>query len=783
MRRLLTLVACTLLAGALTITSAPAHADVFAPIELVSQGFLPAGGVGVISQADYAHDPALSLGGVYVAFDGSFAGLTGVWRRDLQTGEIRPVAVGRSLLPGDPSACETTAAGMSPCDAELPSISEDGQYVSFTTAAPLARHDDTNRQPDVYVRNMGVEASEAGSESCGAAEAEGGADVLQRCPFTIVSASDGSDEGLAYPPEASGYGSVAAGRSAISASGEEVAFVTTAVSNLAGPGTPAMQVAVRNLWTRETQLVSTRFEPASGEDVPDEPVSADEGSYGAAYAGGAPPTFPFATGGYSLTDAVGASISADGSTVAWLGVDLAQQARFLSGEHPLPLYAEPLWRRIADGSRAPTRRITGGSDPENPACPASGETQLSGTPSLTDPCQGPFATQPGNASGVGVWREPLSAGNSVPQLSADGYEVAFLSNAPLVALGGDFREGEEAARPADVYLADMQPGLSRVQALRPLTELAGGENGNRATNAPVVDLSISAEGTQVAFTTQRTEFPLGIPAFVSAPAAVPGLSELFDADLADETLTRVTHGYEGGASAHPHRETQSNEDPYPIEQDGALSPSFSANGDTLAFSSTASNLVYGDGNTPASTGEGAFDGADVFVVHRDVFASTPAPPQYLSPEPPAPLVAPLWKLDATALSLRNGTVRLYVEVPGAGTLHVSAQGAVVVRASSTRGERSRRTGHAARVRRGRSRVVTRTLASASRAAREAQGELIALTLTLAPGYRALTFAHGGLSADAVLTFSAAGHPQLHHSLPIVFVGVAAHAKRASRGRR
>jgi hypothetical protein len=384
---------------------------------------------------------------------------------------------------------------------------------------------------------------------------------------------------------------------------------------------------------------------------------------------------------------------------------------------------------------------------------------------------------------VGVWREPLSAGNSVPQLSGDGYQVAFLSNAPLVALGGDFREGEEAARPADVYVADMHPGLSRVQALRPLTELAGGENGNRATNAPVVDLSISSEGTQVAFTTQRTEFPLGVPAFVSAPAAVPGLSELFDADLADETLTRVTHGYEGGASAHPHGERQSNEDPYPIEQDGALSPSFSADGDTLAFSSTASNLVYGDGNTPPKDSEGAFDGADVFVVDRDVFGSTPAPPQYVSPAPADPPLAPLWKLGVSALSLRNGTVRLYVELPGPGTLHVNARGAVVVRASGKRAKRGRGSAHASRARRPRPQVATRTLASTTKAARQAQGELVTLTLTLTPGYRALAFAHGGLSADAVLTFAAVGHPELRQSLPVSFVGVVARAKRASRGRR
>ena len=65
------------------------------------------------SRLEYAHDPALSGDGRYVVFDGSVAGVTGVWRR-----ENRPAG-----------AVEQVAGG----DAELPSISADGRYVSFTT--------------------------------------------------------------------------------------------------------------------------------------------------------------------------------------------------------------------------------------------------------------------------------------------------------------------------------------------------------------------------------------------------------------------------------------------------------------------------------------------------------------------------------------------------------------------------------------------------------------------------------------------------------------------------
>ncbi len=781
--RVTCLLALGLLAGA-----APARADLFEPIELVSQGFLPSAGPASEQQAGYAHDPEISADGGYVAFDGSYAGLTGVWRRDLQSGEVQPVAVGQPVPGKHERECEPTTAGgpASACDAELPSISENGQYVSFTTTAPLAPHDDTNSAPDVYVRNMAIEASEQGSEACATGETEDAPELDSVCPYTLVSAANGSDEGLTYSG-GSGYGSVAAGRVAMSEdlpSGMEIAFVTTAESDLtdpqdqSSPDTPNMQVAVRNLKTRQTMLVSARYDPATGQAVPDEPVS--EKGYGASFApGGTPPKFPFGTGADTITQPLGASISADGSTVAWLGVNVGQQADTVPGVETLdPEYAEPLWRRIEEGSTVPTRRITGGGDPENLACGAGGDA-------FDKPCGGPFNV----TAQEGIWRGSVTQ-DSVPQLSADGYKAAFLSWAVPLALGADFGNPDEA-KGDDIYVVDMHPGLTRVQALRSLTEPAGAGEGSRAeaiaTTGPIVDFAISSDGTEVAFTTKRTIFALATPTYVSPTAAVPGMVELFDADLADETITRVTHGFEGGTSAQPHTEASVDEDPYPIEDDGALSPSFSGDGNVLAFSSTASNLVYGDGNTPMDA-EGPYDGSDVFVVRRDVFTPDPTP-QSVSPPPPNPTPTAVWALGATAQSLRNGTVRLYVAVPGRGSLGAAARGWVIARAISAPGarkssrERKKRTARTARA------VVAsvkRTLAAASRSALNGEGELLALTLVLAPGYRALADAKGGLSATVELTFTAAGHPTLEQSLAVDFANTTAkpkpHAHRAKRGK-
>jgi hypothetical protein len=766
MRRLAPLLYAVLLV--LLAMPAAAGADVFGPISLVSES--------ATEQAEVAHDPAISGNGEYVAFDGYYDGLSGVWRRNLQTDAVEPVAVGE---PGTPAG-----------SAELPSISESGQYISFTTTARLDPADDTNKGPDVYVRDMG----NPNLKPCVSPVEEN--PIPLPCAYTLASAVNGSAKGLtyAYGPgsdllfEEESYGAIASGRSALSANGQLVAFVTTTVSDLLAaeppdepetPTTPALQVAVRNLETKSTELVSVRYDPATGRPAIDEatgrpePVSGGEGSkLGAVYTPGeSPPAFTQVEA-YGTPPPVGASISADGSTVAWLGQDVGEQARMLAGEYPLvkPSYTEPLWRRIADGPGEPTLRVTGGSDPANPACAASGETVLPASPSLSDPCQGPFSTF-AESTYSGTWLG--GEGDPIPRLSADGYTVAFLANAPLVSLGSDFGQGGEDSH-SDLYLADMHEGLTRNQALRQLTELASGDSTDRATTAPIIDLGISPDGSQVAFTTKRTEFPLGSPAYVSAPAATPGMLELFDVDLDDDTLTRVTHGFEGGASEHPHPAKLPGEDPYEREDDGALSPSFADDGQTLAFSSTASNLVYGDGNTPPSNQESAiFDGSDAFVVSRVLFGATPTS-QSISAAPANPSPTPSWRLGVTARSRRDGSVLLYVQVPGAGVLHAGAQGAVLVgstgrtarrsgRSARRAGRGARRGGHGSRA------VLARNLAAAAAATNATDGALMTLTLTPLPRYRALAAERGGLSATAYLTFVAAGHPTLRQSIPITFL--------------
>ena len=760
-RRLLTV---ALASACILVLPSVAQADVFEPIQMVSRGVLAIPGAsGQTQQTRYAHDPAISADGRYLAFDGYVGGYSGVWRRDLQSGEIAPVAVGR-VVP-DSKECE----GPQPtCASALPSISADGRYVSFTTSSRLDPGLERESRPNVYVRDMSLPATVQEMEAPQERECERSAEP-RACPFTLVSAVNGSGEALTYSPESSvEAGAFAAGRTAISANGEKVVFITVAGSNLAGTGTPAGQVAVRDLNGRETTLVSVEDDPATGlPKVPATPVSATygNGTFGAVdlASGG---EFPVAHR-FGLQSLTGAAISADGTTVAWMGRDVFKQARMLPGEaaeREAPLYTEPLWRRIADGPLAPTRRVTGGSEPENPGCAASGEQTLTGTgqEALLDPCQGPFLTAGQGAGEKGVY--DASSLQSVPQLSADGYTVAFLATGRLASLGQNYGL-EPSEQAADLYVADMRGSESRRAALRPLTEI-----NSRAFSgsAAVTDFAISPNGAQVAFTTQRISFPLGSPAYITQPMAAPEMGELFDVDLENDTLTRVTHGLEGEPSERPHKEAlgEGRNGPYPVLTDGALSPSFTGDGATLAFSSTAANLAAGDRNTPApGLEEEVSDGSDAFTVKRVLFSAAPVDGS-ISPAPVPPSVTPRWRLSVSARSLPDGRVILYVRLPAAGRLSAVARGRVIVaRVSSS-----------SRHRRGRSvRVRTLRLSSASRFVAPNVEGVAQLTLTLARPYRSL--AGRGLRAAVALAFTAAGGPALGQTVPVVFVYRARHGHR------
>jgi hypothetical protein len=180
------------------------------------------------------------------------------------------------------------------------------------------------------------------------------------------------------------------------------------------------------------------------------------------------------------------------------------------------------------------------------------------------------------------------------------------------------------------------------------------------------------------------------------------------------------------------------------------------------------------------------DGGDVFVTARRSFPPEPAE-TYISSPPANVALEPARTLSATAQSLRDGSVKLYVEVPGAGELSASAEGAVVIdssrhaaRASAKRRHRDAPVAHKS------STVAERDVALAKKAVAASNGGLVEVTLTLASSYRALAAKAGGLSAKAQLLFTSPGEKPLHESIEVLFLSkrkAASVKKSRASGRR
>ena len=504
----------------------------------------------------------------------------GIFRFDLRTRELEKVADGNLFDEGSNAFVRIGAS--------RPSISADGRFVAFLTAESLVSAD-LNENLDAYVRDMDV--------PIGATAA-----------FDLVSAADGGDAPALYGPPSfplpgSEPGAAMTRGTAISADGNRVVFETEAPSNLPSGGSvdvPAGQVYLRDRAARTTTLVTARRDPESGA-MTSQP------------AGGA----------------LGASLSPDGTTVAWTGGNAAAQTRFLSGENSDPIYLHYLWRRPADGPQAPTRRVTGAADPDDPACvapPANFDRVTTGA------CYGPLNEPEGL---------PADISSQVPVLSADGRTVAFLT-------GAAGRPQLSANPGLDLFVTDMSPGVNRKQGTVELTRDT--LDNNIATAQPVSSVTISPDGRYLLITCARTKFTFPALTQLGDPRPVPGPREAYVVDLGARTLERVVHSYAGADSDAGVTE-------------GA---NVSADGSVVAFASFAGNLFYGDSNKRA----------DAFVANRVPDPEGGPPDKALDDGGPAGTVefdrdGP--RISARAKSLKGGAVLLTVSVPSAGGIRAVAR--------------------------------------------------------------------------------------------------------------
>jgi len=695
---------------------APAQALFTAPL-------LASGDPALQLQADYGYDPAISADGQYVAFTGSVASRAGVYRKSVQSGQLELVAAG-----------EHTGA---------PAISGDGRYISFTSDDEPASGNPTGACSSVYVRDMDQPIDAAGA-------------------FTLASARDGSDESLTYQRPAAGQssfcGSAAAARVALSADGRKLAFTVLSPSDLTGAcshagqsltcPTPPNQVVVRDLDARSTTLVSVTRASLGG--VP-QPVPAGGALSGATYA----PSVSLRSGG-AIDLAVSAStaaLSADGSTVAWMGVNVAEQTQV---NQPLPTeghtdgYAEPLWRRIADGPAAATRRALAGDDASAPDCPPAcpGGLDLDwDTQGISPQEYSGAAPEFGSYTSRASISTGFDSGNGfgdtlsavTPQLSADGTTLALLSTQPDYGQDPDFGLfNQTKPPPANAFLVNMTPGLTRAQAIVRLTDWASLNFIDPALSPPITSLALSADGTHLAFTTQRIAFPLAPPALITPPLSAAGATQLYEVNLPAGTLQLVSQGYDGQPA-----------------NDGVFAAALSDNGQQLALSSAAGNLAYGVVN----------QGSDVYTT-EEINSPTVLGTQSITAPPPGLQVAVPWSINASTAPSPDGSLLVYVSVPGAGTLSASASPVVASgRASSTRRHTPRKHAKTAArrklpTRKGRTPKPPKSVQIAHAATRATGPGFVELHLVPAARYRSLLAGKHGLYVTVTVTFSAPGHPRL-----------------------
>jgi hypothetical protein len=535
--------------------------------------------------------------------------------------------------------------------------------------------------------------------------------------YKLVSATSGGEEPASYAPRGTPLpgdepGSEVWPNTAISAEGRYVVFRTTELeSNL--PDHATVDTLPGQVFIRDLQAKTTTLVSFEKKGEPKE---------GGPAGGAVGPT----------------SISADGSTVSWVSTNAPAQTRFLPGESLDSSQTYYLWRRWQEPSAA-TRRVTGIADPEDPEC-HEGEGVNTTDQIARGPCYGPL-TEPESSQ--------AAISGAAPGLSADGYTVAFLASTSLRT---------DVAKPSslDVFLTSMRPGVTRKAGTSELTLAASG-SGSRALGS-IESLAISPDGSTLALTTQRDSFVLPAPAPIGSFRPQPTTRDLYVIHLGANTLERAVLGYESGEP----------------NESVSLEPTLSQDGSTVAFVSSASNLIYGDAN--------GFPDAFAATVHGP--GGTGAPPAGVNAGSGgfslSAIASP--ELGVSVKRAKDGGVILLVETPGPGKLMARALGSIP---KAIAGKTAKKAGASSAAARGSKKSVKKKtappvlLASASTAARS-EGTTT-LTLHLSSRYAKDLRRAGKLKAKVTIDFAptTASESKLSDEVSATFV-TALPAKKSFR---
>ena len=506
-----------------------------------------------------------------IASDRFVAG--GVFRRRLTDGRLDLVAPG-DLRPKTGSG-EAILRG-----ALNASSSEDGRWVAFSTGWPLVPAD-RNGAIDVYVRDMSVAIDSPSA-------------------FELVSAQDGSSTPASWAtpstnrPGRNAGADVTPGR-AISADGNRVVFRTDIIGDLPNADSgdvPKGQVLIRDRSAATTKLVATDVETG--------------GPVGVTEAGPDP---------FNLVRAP--VLSADGTSVAWVGRNAPSQVPLLGGESLDPKQDYIYFRRVSGPGAGETRRLLTTVDPDDPTCPSGFIT----IPDfyVTGPCYGPLGEPEDRYGGLNLM---------IPSLSRDGSLALLTTNAPT-------RNKLGQGVSADAWVVGTGPGTSRKAASLELTRdsfvsYAGGA---------IEGVTMSADGRWVLLVTKRSVFNLPTLVQLGSQRQDPTVTELQLVDLKERTVERILRSPQGN------------------DTDGGVvgSPAISSDGSVIGFLSAASNLFVGDANQQV----------DAFTALRT------EPPDNKPPVDPEPK-----PLTASVGTSRGGAVGFPVTLPAGGSLSIRLTGAI-----------------------------------------------------------------------------------------------------------
>jgi Tol biopolymer transport system component len=527
---------------------------------------------------------AVSADGRYVAFVSSAADLVpGI----SDTNETSDVFV-RDTVAGTTTLVSVNTSGTSSGDdaSTLPSISADGRFVAFVSTADdlAAGPADFNGTPDVYVRdlllgittfvsvNYGSDGPVFGTSTNPVISADGdfiafvsdaaelmppGVDTNAVNDVFVRNLLTASTTLVSINSAGTASGNADSLNPSISADGDVVAFVSNASDLVSAPPADtnnASDVYVRHVLAATTTLVSvTNDGTASGTGPSSSPVVSADGTV-VAFVSDAPDLVAPGLDTPGTTDVFARDLMA--ATTKLVSADTAGMAAGVSGSPVINSAGS-----VVAFTSAATTLVLGVAD-------TNGDQDVflrdltGSTTQLVSVAQGGIST--GNAK------------SDSPSITADGQHVAFVSDASDIAAAG-----VDTNASADVFVRHFTPATSTVLVS---INSAGTAAGNGASTNGV----INSDGGFVAFTSTAGD--------LSAGGTVG--TEIFERDLGAATTALMSVNTGTSASGNGN----------------STGPVTSADGQVVAFTSAASNLVAGVSDTNGVN--------DVFVTDMSVGTPT-----------------------------------------------------------------------------------------------------------------------------------------------------------------